>query len=161
MLVNCGDGIVQAGEQCDEGSANRATLSGDSGCSTTCRILACGDGIIQGEEQCDDANSINTDDCSNDCRLPECGDGITQGEEQCDDANSINTDNCTNDCRQAVCGDGIVHSGMIRSTIASATPVSSRTPANLPTEFMTWAPRWHSRLASRSAVADSFARLIS
>lgn len=62
----CGNGIVETGEQCDNGAANTddGTPIWTSGpgslgyCSTTCQIyyvdnMYCGDGVINGDEQCD------------------------------------------------------------------------------------------------------------
>jgi cysteine-rich repeat protein len=45
----CGNGVIEIGEQCDDGN----TASCD-GCSDTCRMERCGDGIVQCGEQCDD-----------------------------------------------------------------------------------------------------------
>jgi cysteine-rich repeat protein len=101
----CGDGHVDAGEECDDGN----TDNGD-GCSANCQIEEqpyCGDGIKQSNEQCDDGNSNNLDSCRNDCTLPHCGDGIKDSNEQCDDGNSNNLDSCRNDCTLPHCGDGI------------------------------------------------------
>src|SRR5512133_3388777 len=54
----CGDGIVVAGEVCDDGANNRDGVSG--ACNTTCTNLAfCGDGVVQTGEVCD--NGKNTD----------------------------------------------------------------------------------------------------
>lgn len=47
----CGNGVVEAGEECDDGNA----ISGD-GCNNDCRLPRlprCGDGIIDPGEQCD------------------------------------------------------------------------------------------------------------
>jgi cysteine-rich repeat protein len=103
----CGNGIVEAGEQCDDGN-----LIGTDDCTTACRNPVCGDGFAYsaGGEQCDDGNGDNTDSCPSTCRFALCGDGFTYtaGGEQCDDGNVIDTDNCTTNCRTAVCGDGIV-----------------------------------------------------
>jgi cysteine-rich repeat protein len=84
---NCGDGILNIGEICDDGN----TASGD-GCSPDCRTMEaefycpypgkpcvhaiphCGNGLIDHpDEMCDDANNINDDDCDNNClcRMPE------------------------------------------------------------------------------------------
>jgi len=65
----CGDGIVQAPEQCDDGNV----LDGD-GCSSTCTIegpivAVCGDGFADRPEQCDDGNVLSGDGCSATCTL--------------------------------------------------------------------------------------------
>jgi len=46
----CGDGLIQAGEECDDGN----TVSGD-GCSPSCTIerAFCGDGVVDAGEACD------------------------------------------------------------------------------------------------------------
>ncbi|MBL7021878.1 hypothetical protein ISR92_00920 [Patescibacteria group bacterium] len=111
---NCGNSIVNDGEQCDDGNK----LSGD-GCSALCQseITAyCGDGRIQSpnsfgvNEECENipANSIDGDGCNSQC-LNEaeayCGDGILQQpndknfSEQCDDGNKFVGDGCNNLCQ--------------------------------------------------------------
>lgn len=59
----CGDGIVQMGEQCDDGPQNGQ----DGICSTTCTAAAivCGDGHVQMGETCDPPNlaSCTTSSC--------------------------------------------------------------------------------------------------
>jgi cysteine-rich repeat protein len=48
----CGDGVVQAGEECDDGNQ----IDTDT-CLSTCQSATCGDGKLQeGVEQCDDGN---------------------------------------------------------------------------------------------------------
>ncbi|MBI1826253.1 MAG: DUF4215 domain-containing protein [Planctomycetes bacterium] len=109
VATQCGDGVVQGGEQCDDGNAND-----NDACTNACTIARCGDGIVQtGVEECDDGNLNNNDACTNSCVLARCGDGIVQsGVEQCDDSNANDNDACTNSCRVARCGDGIVESGI-------------------------------------------------
>ncbi len=117
VIEGCGDGIVQADEECDDGSENQ--VQGESYgkfCAYNCTLQAhCGDGIAQAPwEQCDDANSDPEDACSNECAVTSCGDGIvqlTQGEE-CDDGNHDSTDSCLDDCTAAACGDGFVWKGI-------------------------------------------------
>jgi cysteine-rich repeat protein len=82
-LGGCGDGILQDGEQCDDGN----TDSGD-GCSSSCQIeicfrcpeppgqpcidyCQCGNGILDPYETCDDGNTISGDGCSGDCQTLE------------------------------------------------------------------------------------------
>jgi cysteine-rich repeat protein len=106
---DCGDGVVQPGEQCDLGPENT-----DSGmCTTNCLIAACGDGLLyEGFEECDDGNSSNTDDCVKDCKIATCGDGfVHEGVEECDDANDDEADGCSSACTPGVCGDGVVQEG--------------------------------------------------
>jgi cysteine-rich repeat protein len=106
--ARCGNGILEAGEQCDDGN----DINTDA-CPATCAFAACGDGITRvGVEECDDANDSDTDACLSDCRIARCGDGVFRvGVEQCDDGNSVSDDGCSNDCRLPVCGDGIVAGG--------------------------------------------------
>ncbi len=64
----CGNGITEAGEECDDGNA----VSGD-GCENDCTLTeawpACGNGIIEDGEECDDGNAVSGDGCENDCTL--------------------------------------------------------------------------------------------
>ncbi|MFO8072096.1 MAG: DUF4215 domain-containing protein [Polyangia bacterium] len=103
----CGDGIVQDGEECDDGD-----LDETDECTTLCLLPRCGDGFVQDGEQCDDANFSNNDYCLNDCTAASCGDGYQHvGIEACDDGNDIDTDECRNDCSLPTCGDGVVQDG--------------------------------------------------
>jgi cysteine-rich repeat protein len=63
----CGNGVIEAGEQCDDGN----TTSGDC-CSSTCQnesCPACGNGILNSGEQCDDGNLTAGDCCSPECQI--------------------------------------------------------------------------------------------
>ncbi len=105
----CGNGIPEAGEQCDDGNTNDS-----DGCSNACQLTSCGDGIVQSGEDCDDGNSVNDDGCDNNCRggSGNCNnDGNVDDGEQCDDGNMVDNDDCTNSCTTPRCGDGIVQSG--------------------------------------------------
>ena len=76
----CGDGLVDPGEECDDGN----TDDGDA-CLTSCLAATCGDGLVErGVEECDDGNRDDRDACGNDCKLPVCGDGVKEGSEECD-----------------------------------------------------------------------------
>jgi cysteine-rich repeat protein len=134
---SCGDGVVQLGEDCDDGNATSC-----DGCSADCRAeTGCGDGVRCGNEACDDGNADNCDGCSAACtvetgeqcgdgsvnatcgeecdppgaactseckRIPMCGDGIQDAGEECDDGNTVSCDGCTADCRiETGCGDGV------------------------------------------------------
>ena len=124
--VPCGNGVIDPGEECDDGNA----ISGD-GCSRVCQIEACwacgtcgtgvpcvvkpicGDGVITPPERCDDGNRSGGDGCSADCNaieagwqcdhagyrcFPICGDGLIVGGETCDDGNAIAGDGCSDFC---------------------------------------------------------------
>lgn len=135
----CGDGKVDAGEECDDGPDNGDTKAcksdctsqacGDgfvgpgeecddgpdnadtNACKSDCTDQVCGDGFVGPGEGCDDGNNIDDDACNNSCVLASCGDGVVQAGEQCDDGNSDNTDSCTNACTTPACGDGFIQSG--------------------------------------------------
>jgi uncharacterized protein (TIGR03382 family) len=104
----CGDGIVDMGEDCDDGNATNT-----DDCPTTCATPYCGDEFTwYGQEQCDDGNYLNIDACLNNCTIASCGDGwLWLGSEACDDGNQDNSDLCTNACEPAICGDGFVQPG--------------------------------------------------
>jgi len=98
-VPDCGNGVVEPGEQCDDGN----TASGD-GCSATCQIenipTSCGNGVVDSGEQCDDGNNISGDGCSAACVAEFCGDGVTQVGlgETCDDGNTRSGDGCSANC---------------------------------------------------------------
>jgi fibro-slime domain-containing protein len=62
----CGDGIVTAGEECDDGTNDGGYEECQKGCVLGAR---CGDGIIQEGEDCDDANRSDGDSCGSSCRV--------------------------------------------------------------------------------------------
>ncbi len=64
---DCGNGVVDPGEICDDGE-----LNGNAGaCTANCqgRLVVCGDGLVQGGEACDDGNAKDGDGCNSDCRV--------------------------------------------------------------------------------------------
>ena len=112
----CGDGNIDAWEECDDGN----NINGD-GCNATCWFETCGDGYLDtngpdnipwngDDEQCDDGNNINGDGCSAQCAIetpnPYCGDGNIDAWEECDDGNTTNWDGCNATCWFEYCGDG-------------------------------------------------------
>ena len=110
VAPSCGDGLVDDGEESDDGQNGDQ----DDGCTDLCQTPACGDGFTQGSlgEQCDQGNG-NSDGgaCTLACQLAVCGDGLVlQGEEECDDGNGSDTDACVA-CKAASCGDGFVWAG--------------------------------------------------
>lgn len=98
----CGNGIVVAGEACDDGNTNNT-----DGCTNACTLPRCGDGIVTGTEQCDPP-SVN---CSLFCRNAGCGDGVLVAGEACDDGNTNRGDGCSPTCTSEFCGDGILTPG--------------------------------------------------
>jgi len=105
---NCGNGILDPGEQCDDGN----NIAGD-GCGPTCHFEVCGNGILDPGEQCDDGNTTSGDGCSATCqREPRCGDGILDPGEQCDDGNTTSGDGCSATCQhEPRCGDRVLDPG--------------------------------------------------
>jgi len=85
---NCGNGIVDDGEVCDDGannSSDNAYHDGDvvtAPCNSSCTGQApfCGDGICQSGPE-------NTVVCPGDGCVAACGNGALEGGEACDDGN--------------------------------------------------------------------------
>lgn len=122
--IDCGDGVVQPGEWCDDGND-----ADDDGCTSSCTPThVCGNGVIEAGEVCDDMNLEGGDGCSatcqDECQLGAdcCGDGFLHPGEQCDDGNGEVGDGCSPGCRvergwecydqlgafcQPICGDAV------------------------------------------------------
>jgi cysteine-rich repeat protein len=101
----CGNGVVEEGEQCDDGN----TVDGD-GCSANCTVETpppppcCGNGIVEQGETCDDGNTVDGDGCSSTCTIevpppPPCGNGVVDQGETCDDGNTVDGDGCSSTCQ--------------------------------------------------------------
>jgi len=102
----CGNGIVEGDEACDD--------SGDSAaCNMDCTAAECGDGYVNraAGEVCDDGDTDPGNGCNNLCLPRNCGDGVVEGAEVCDDGNRDQTDGCVG-CQDAVCGDGFIQAGV-------------------------------------------------
>ncbi|EDM76213.1 hypothetical protein PPSIR1_07668 [Plesiocystis pacifica SIR-1] len=67
--AECGDGVVEGDEVCDDG-VNDGSYGG---CEPDCSALAayCGDAMVNGPEQCDDQNDDSSDGCLADCLVPQ------------------------------------------------------------------------------------------
>jgi cysteine-rich repeat protein len=77
----CGDGFVDAGEDCDDGNVD----DGD-GCSRACRLESCGNGVLDAGERCDGAGNGADECCDGACRLVDPdGDGICSRDDVCPD----------------------------------------------------------------------------
>lgn len=64
----CGNGRLDEGEECDDGS----NPGGYGQCAPGCLLgIRCGDGVVQFNqgEQCDDGNTVSRDGCSATCML--------------------------------------------------------------------------------------------
>lgn len=107
----CGNGAVEAGEECDDGNTETETcmygIPECSVCADDCVVKLgvtsfCGDGSVDGAngEECDDGNTLNGDGCSADCTRddngndPFCGNGNVDAGEECDDGNADIGDGC-------------------------------------------------------------------
>ncbi len=90
----CGNDIVDAGEQCDDGN-----LTTGDGCSAYCLHEVCGNGVTDIAEQCDDGNLIGGDGCGSLCTIEFCGDGSVQSPETCEDGNNVSGDGCSSTCQ--------------------------------------------------------------
>jgi hypothetical protein len=110
--ARCGDGVWDAGEECDDGAANSDELP--DACRTDCRQARCGDAVVDTLEACDEGEGNSAalaDACRPGCVAPACGDGVTDTGEECDDGSSnsdAEADACRSDCREAFCGDGVI-----------------------------------------------------
>lgn len=62
---HCGDGTLDDGEECDDGSANSDTAV--DACRTDCLVAYCGDGVADSGETCDDGDPDNSDSCTTSC----------------------------------------------------------------------------------------------
>jgi hypothetical protein len=115
-LVSCGNGKIDAPEECDDGKANNGTAN--STCDIHCR-KKCGNGVKDTGETCDNGvNDGSYGGCTTNCQIAGyCGDSIKNGPEQCDNGTSNNVSPataygpgiCTTACTFApYCGDGRV-----------------------------------------------------
>ena len=91
-INECGNNILDSGEECDEGESPTRTCY-------KCTLVKCGDHIVTPNEECDEGVE-GTGSCTTTCKLSFCGDGLLNSlaKEQCDDGNKIEYDSCSNDC---------------------------------------------------------------
>ncbi len=106
---SCGDGVLDSGEQCDNGTANGPTAA----CTNQCKKNICGDGnpeTSDGKEECDNgadngkttcsaAYSSSCLSCTTSCKWTAsaggyCGDGTKNGPEQCDGKDGLTGVSC-------------------------------------------------------------------
>lgn len=122
----CGDGTVDADEQCDDGN-----LKNGDGCSNQCTNEECGNGILDPSEQCDNGmqNGTAGNTCSLTCMILFCGDGSvdTGNGEQCDDGNNVSNDGCSATCEL----EGVHFAASASSSSSEAASASSTASASL------------------------------
>jgi hypothetical protein len=107
--AQCGNGVLNAGEQCD-GAADAAC---PGQCQPDCSCAGCGNGVVDAGEQCDGSDdALCPGQCLGSCQCPAavCGNGVKEGAEICDGADAptcpgVCQPNCT--CG-ASCGNGVV-----------------------------------------------------
>jgi MYXO-CTERM domain-containing protein len=105
--VDCGNGNVDAGEECDS-NVDTETCNKDR-----CTAPTCGDNYINmvAGETCE-SNGVDTLECNGagNCKAPVCGDGYlnTAANEVCDEGADTATCNLDN-CQPPTCGDGIIN----------------------------------------------------
>lgn len=98
----CGNGRVDANEECDPGKSSETVLPAEVQqpvnpvqpteplvCQSDCTLARCGDGQVSAGEQCD-SGSANSDTapgaCRTNCQKATCGDGVVDPGEDCDGA---------------------------------------------------------------------------
>lgn len=118
----CGNGVVEEGEQCDNGFACQSHASWCSelgskydasmACDNNCKLTksTCGNNKKEGSEECDGTDKPSGSFCLSTCRIAKCGDGIVtpQAGEECDKGANNGKGGCTTKCKKSVCGDGEV-----------------------------------------------------
>ncbi len=115
VVAECGNGVVEGAEECDDPAGNSDTVV--DACRTSCVAAHCGDGVVDTVEACDDgADNSDTvvDACRTTCAVASCGDGVVDTVEACDDgADNSDTvaDACRTGCVAASCGDGVADTG--------------------------------------------------
>ncbi len=93
-IAVCGNGLQNAGEECDDGNT-----ADNDGCDSNCALTGCGNDILNPGEECDDGNTQDGDGCSATCQAEgTCGDGVVDDGEECDDGNDNDNDLCNNAC---------------------------------------------------------------
>jgi len=64
---HCGDGLLDEGEECDNGDKNSDELA--DACRTNCLNSFCGDGVTDASEDCDDGETWGGDGCNAWCAI--------------------------------------------------------------------------------------------
>ena len=119
-LSRCGNGVLESGETCDDGSLNGKYNHCGINCSSVSALGRCGDNTLQSAyEVCDPGTPgqekyalTQNNSCAWDCQNfgPYCGDAVTQTEhgEECDGNQSCTVDGkrgvkvCTSGCKKVM-----------------------------------------------------------
>lgn len=88
---SCGDGVVDSGEECDDGNS-----VSDDGCTNSCEIDTCNDGVLNGDESdvdcggscggCEEGDVCNSD---SDCLSDVCTGGYCAAAVGCTEATAV------------------------------------------------------------------------
>ncbi|MBD3329927.1 DUF4215 domain-containing protein [Candidatus Peregrinibacteria bacterium] len=107
VYQNCGNGIIEGTEYCDDANCNGDCSACSNGyhldvdtCVEDAPVEVCGNGVVEGSETCDDPNCVGcagcasgyhleTDTCVEDAPVEVCGNGVVEGSETCDDPNCV------------------------------------------------------------------------
>ncbi len=121
-MPSCGDGVMDAGEGCDDGNqSNDDSCPDDVTNGGACQPAVCGDGFVWttdgGTEACDDGDGSNQDDCPDGiggtCQAATCDDGFLHNLESGDEE----TVDCGGSCPG--CGGGLILSEIVVAPTAS------------------------------------------
>jgi cysteine-rich repeat protein len=115
-VPECGNNIVEPGEECDDGCGGNICGPEDNGdgCSSICEIEDLPNPINEtnmteinkSQDNITDSNSTNT--TQETPQPPVCGNNITEAGEFCDDGNIISGDGCSSICkREAIPADNL------------------------------------------------------
>ncbi len=66
LPIGCGDGVINGGEVCDDGSLNSDLFS--DACRSDCSAPRCGDAVLDLGEDCDDGNLSDEGFCDSACQ---------------------------------------------------------------------------------------------
>jgi len=114
--VHCGNGVLEQGEECDDGGVGGPGNGPGKRCNAACKLNVCGDGdTLLGIEQCDDGMAgtpAKSMTCDTDCTFAVCGDGVINDKagEDCDDGDKNGTaaSTCDSFCHIKGCGNGFL-----------------------------------------------------
>jgi cysteine-rich repeat protein len=133
--VLCGDGILQAPEQCDTGTSNGVP---GTRCSPVCRLDWCGDGVVNAGEDCDLGANNGNGICSASCKglvvnrppVAVCKDVSLVADVSCGGSTSVNDgsydpDGDSVDCAQTPVGTFGLGSTQVTLTCTDAKGLSA------------------------------------